>query len=64
MAALQGEFLARRQLPFASIAGETGEMIDVVASSPHPVTRLDMSTAFGTFVSKMSEEKEEEEEEK
>lgn len=60
MTALQREFFAGGQLPFAGVTGETSEMIDVITCSPHPVTRLNVSTAFGTFVSKMSKEEEDE----
>jgi hypothetical protein len=56
MTALERELFACGQLPFASIAGETSEMIDVITSSTHPVTRLNVSTTFGAFVSKMSAE--------
>ena len=55
VATLQRKFFACRQLPFARIARETSEMIDVLASATYPITRLNVSAAFRAFVSEVSE---------
>ena len=55
VATLQRKFFACRQLPFARIACETSEMIDVLASATNPITGLNVSAAFRALVAEVSE---------
>lgn len=44
---VEGELLARAELPLAGVAGEAGEVVDAVASPPHPVRGADAAAALG-----------------
>lgn len=44
---VEGELLARAELPLAGVAGEAGEVVDAVAGAPHPVRGADAAAALG-----------------
>ena len=54
---VKGELLACAELPFARVAGEAGQVIDVVPGLAHPVACRDASTALGTLGAEASASK-------
>lgn len=54
---LKSEFLARGQLPFARVAGETRQVIDVFSSSTNPVRSRYGPGALGALGAELPEEK-------
>ena len=56
-ALMEGEFLTRAKLSLASVAGETGQMVNAVPGPPYPVSRSDTPTAFGAPGPKIPERK-------
>lgn len=52
---VQSELLPRGQLTLTAIARKTGQVVDVLPGSPHPVRRLDSSVTLGTLRPELSE---------
>ncbi len=46
---VKGEFFAGAELATAGVAGETGQVVDVLPCPSHPIGRRDGSTAAGAF---------------
>jgi hypothetical protein len=46
---VEGEFFAGAELATAGVAGETGQVVDVLPCPSHPIGRRDGSTAAGAF---------------
>ena len=54
---VQGELFACAELPFTRVAGEAGQVVDVVPGLAHPVACRDASTALGTLGAETSASK-------
>jgi hypothetical protein len=54
---VQGELFACAELPLARVAGEAGQVVDVVPGLAHPVACRDTSTALGTLGAETSASK-------
>lgn len=46
---MEGKLFARGQLAAAGVAGEAGQVVDLLARLPHPVRRGDAAAAFGAL---------------
>ena len=52
---MEPELLPRAQLAFTGVAGEAGQVVDVVSRPPHPVRGRDASGTLGTGHAERSE---------
>jgi len=54
---VKGELFACAELAFARVAGEAGQVVDMVPGLAHPVACRDASTALGTLGAETSASK-------
>jgi hypothetical protein len=54
---VQGELFACAELSLAGVAGEAGQVVDVVPCLAHPVARRDAATTLGTLCAETSASK-------